>query len=304
MEPLVSKFLPPILAIEDPGPKGRDSDSSDGEDGRDDRIDLSFLLASSLNIKSEEPLFVIDSKPSTEEEIKASQKAKFKPNQPKLTLDPGKDVSGLLNFRNASDAISFMNKSASAEEVYGSKSVTVKPDFHQVDQTIRPMRLSKRVKKKLNKQKQEETAGDKWFGMPATELTEELKNDIKVLQMRDALDPKRHYKRNNELAKKTPKYFHVGKIIAPPADFYNSLTRKQRKQTIVDELLADAEWQRRQKAKFTQIIKSNPRYLRIARRKEIAKSVAKLKGKSKSAPSNSKNALRRGPQFIVSEMKE
>lgn len=44
--------------------------------------------------------------------------------------------------------------------------------------------------------------------MKAPELTEELKNDLKALQMRSAMDPKRFYKKNDREG--FPKYFQVG----------------------------------------------------------------------------------------------
>lgn len=43
--------------------------------------------------------------------------------------------------------------------------------------------------------------------MKAPEMTEELKNDLKALQMRAAIDPKRFYKKNDR--KGLPKYFQV-----------------------------------------------------------------------------------------------
>ena len=39
------------------------------------------------------------------------------------------------------------------------------------------------------------TAGDAWFNLPATPITPELRNDLKVLRMRSAIDPQRHYKK-------------------------------------------------------------------------------------------------------------
>ena len=42
--------------------------------------------------------------------------------------------------------------------------------------------------------------------MPATELTPTVKRDLTLLQMRDVLDPKRHYRSS---AKNLPKYFQV-----------------------------------------------------------------------------------------------
>lgn len=43
--------------------------------------------------------------------------------------------------------------------------------------------------------------------MPAPEMTTELKNDLKLLRMRNALDPSQHYKASDW--KKLPRYFQV-----------------------------------------------------------------------------------------------
>ena len=51
------------------------------------------------------------------------------------------------------------------------------------------------------------TKGKGWYNMPAPEMTEEKKNDLEVLQMRKALDPKRFYKKTDIRA--LPKYFQV-----------------------------------------------------------------------------------------------
>jgi len=53
----------------------------------------------------------------------------------------------------------------------------------------------------------EKTNGRGWFNMPAPDLTEEKKNDLLVIQMRRALDPKRFYKGPDR--KGLPKYFQV-----------------------------------------------------------------------------------------------
>ena len=52
----------------------------------------------------------------------------------------------------------------------------------------------------------ESTAGEKWFDLPATEMTTAIKRDLQLLQMRDVLDPKRFYRSSS---KKLPKYFQV-----------------------------------------------------------------------------------------------
>ena len=56
----------------------------------------------------------------------------------------------------------------------------------------------------------EKTKGKDWFNLPATELTEEKKNDLMVLQYRRALDPKRFYKAPDIRA--IPKYFQVREL--------------------------------------------------------------------------------------------
>ena len=71
---------------------------------------------------------------------------------------------------------------------------------------IKP-KVGKKKSKKLKKIEQEKTKGDKWYGMPATEVTEEIKNDLEILKMRGALDPKRFYKKSSN--SEVPKYFQV-----------------------------------------------------------------------------------------------
>ena len=89
--------------------------------------------------------------------------------------------------------------------------------------------------------------------MPAPEMTEERQRDLELLQMRHVLDPKRFYKKNNSDA--LPKYFQIGTIQDTAADFYTDrVAKKDRKQTMVDELLADAEFKKYQKRRYVEII--------------------------------------------------
>lgn len=57
----------------------------------------------------------------------------------------------------------------------------------------------------------EKSAGRNWFNMKAPEITEEMRNDLEVLKMRSALDPKHFYKKND--FKNLPKYFQVNLLI-------------------------------------------------------------------------------------------
>ena len=55
----------------------------------------------------------------------------------------------------------------------------------------------------------EGTTGRGWFNMPAPEVTPEMKNDLRVLQMRDVLDRSHHYKSSDWKKGKLPKYFQA-----------------------------------------------------------------------------------------------
>ncbi|CAD5117464.1 DgyrCDS6232 [Dimorphilus gyrociliatus] len=126
-----------------------------------------------------------------------------------------------------------------------------------------PENLSKRQEKKTRREERSKTKGLNWFDMKAPEMTEELKNNLTILQYRRALDPKRFYKAPD--LKTLPKFFQTGKVIESPAEFYSSrVPIKQRKATLVDELLADAEFRKYNKKKYEEIQKVNMKKRRSA----------------------------------------
>lgn len=106
------------------------------------------------------------------------------------------------------------------------------------------------VKRDLKAQR-ESTAGSKWFNMPKAELTPELKRDLQLLKLRNVLDPKRHYKKDNT---PTSKYLQTGTIIEGNTEFYSArLSNKERKRTIAEEILADSTARAYYKKKFGEI---------------------------------------------------
>ncbi|XP_029804169.1 deoxynucleotidyltransferase terminal-interacting protein 2 [Suricata suricatta] len=128
----------------------------------------------------------------------------------------------------------------------------ITPDFEK-NYCVPPYSESKHQLQKKRRKERQKTAGDGWFGMKAPELTDELKNDLKALKMRASMDPKRFYKKNDRDG--FPKYFQVGTIVDNPADFYHSrIPKKQRKKTIVEELLADSEFRRYNRRKYSEIM--------------------------------------------------
>ena len=111
---------------------------------------------------------------------------------------------------------------------------------------------SKRRTKKERKEQKKQTAGKDWFDMPATELTEEKQRDLELLQMRSSLDSTAFYNKNDRQV--LPKYFQVGKIVESKADFYSGrLTKKERKRTLLDEMMTDYKTLEKTKKKFDEI---------------------------------------------------
>lgn len=132
------------------------------------------------------------------------------------------------------------------------KKSVITPDFEKRE-SVPPYRESLKKLKKQRKAERDKTTGQGWFDMKAPEMTEELKNDLKALKMRSAMDPKRFYKKDDREG--FPKYFQVATVVDNPLDYYHSrIPKSQRKRTIVEELLVDSEFRRYNKKKYQEII--------------------------------------------------
>ncbi|KAK4199056.1 Fcf2 pre-rRNA processing-domain-containing protein [Triangularia verruculosa] len=101
-------------------------------------------------------------------------------------------------------------------------------------------KLSVRVPSLPQKKKEEkDNAGNDWFNIGRTELTPELKRDLQALRMRDVIANGKQYFKKDNRKDFVPKYSQVGTIIAGATDGANQrLTRKERKRTIVEEVLS------------------------------------------------------------------
>lgn len=158
----------------------------------------------------------------------------------------------------------------------------LQPGFEQLH-SIPAYSVSQRKLKAERKKERDKSKGPNWFNMAAPEITEELKNDLQVLKMRSVMDPKRFYKKND--MEVLPKYFQVGRVVDSPLDHQSHrISNKDRKRTMVEELLNDAEFNRYNKKKYKEIIeekkKTNYRsHMRSKREKQ--KKFAKDKNKNK-----------------------
>jgi len=93
-------------------------------------------------------------------------------------------------------------------------------------------------------------ADEKWFNIEQNKTQEELDDDLKVLQMRDVIDPKRFYKSYNQ--EKTVR--QVGTVIEGSNEYYsNRLTKKERRLNITEEFMSDVGVSSYTKDKFEKI---------------------------------------------------
>ena len=96
------------------------------------------------------------------------------------------------------------------------------------------------------------TAGSRWFHLPKAEYTPELRRDLRLLKLRGAYDPKRFYKTDDTT--KLPTHFQVGTVVESAADFYGArMTKRERKRSLAEELLADADVKAVRKKRFAKI---------------------------------------------------
>ncbi|KAK9470122.1 Fcf2 pre-rRNA processing-domain-containing protein [Dipodascopsis tothii] len=108
--------------------------------------------------------------------------------------------------------------------------------------------------RKAEREKAESTAGAKWFDMPKTEVTPQIKRDLQLLKLRNVLDPKRHYRRED---KAMPEFFQPGTIVEGATEFFSArLSKKERKQTLAEEILADSKAKAYFKRKYAEIQKA------------------------------------------------
>uniref|UniRef100_A0A2S2P4A3 Deoxynucleotidyltransferase terminal-interacting protein 2 n=1 Tax=Schizaphis graminum TaxID=13262 RepID=A0A2S2P4A3_SCHGA len=153
----------------------------------------------------------------------------------------------------------------------------LKPGF-QKNYKVPVNEKSSKIIKRNKKKEEAKTKGKNWFNLPATKLTDNVRHDLDLIRMRSALDTKRFYKKNETEA--YPKYFQIGTVVDSPFESKSGrLTNKERKRTMVDELLADAEFKQTTKKRYKNILMANPKMASKIRKEN--RKMNKLKKKRK-----------------------
>ncbi len=106
------------------------------------------------------------------------------------------------------------------------------------------------------KSERPKTLGKGWFDIAPAKLDEGLRADMKVVQMRNYLDPKRFYKNPDKMKA----VIGVGTVVEGPDEFTTQrISRKDRRQSLVGEILADKSIKEYTKRKYTEIQKEKER---------------------------------------------
>lgn len=117
--------------------------------------------------------------------------------------------------------------------------------------SIKPLNY-KFLEQKQRREEYSKTTGDAWFNMKAPELTDEIREDLKAVQLRHVIDPSRFYKkmdRNN-----LPKFFQMGTILDNIVDGKkNRLKSSQVKSRLVEEFLEEDKEKNYSLRKFEEI---------------------------------------------------
>ncbi|CEG37823.1 Uncharacterized conserved protein [Plasmopara halstedii] len=83
------------------------------------------------------------------------------------------------------------------------------------------------------------SAGRRWFNFESEEMTDDARRDFALLRMRNYLDPKKFYK-SSDHSRGLPKHFQMGTVIEGAHEYHSArLTKKQRRKTFTDEIMAD-----------------------------------------------------------------
>ncbi|RMZ91965.1 hypothetical protein DV736_g781, partial [Chaetothyriales sp. CBS 134916] len=108
--------------------------------------------------------------------------------------------------------------------------------------------------KQKHKREERSNAGPDFFHMPKTVLSDSLKRDLSLLQLRSVLDPHRHYKKTNSKKPKMPQFSQTGTVIEGPTEFFSArINRKDRSKNFVDEVMNVERNTGRFKRKYNEI---------------------------------------------------
>ena len=157
-------------------------------------------------------------------------------------------------------SISIMNKSsdtkttfdpaAASKKVKTPSSLAIQKSSNGGNVRKIPTSFSSSFRKTRRKQ-HDNTAGSGWFNMTPTPMSSQLKTDLAIIRNRNYLDPKKFYKSTDKF---DGKILQVGTVIEGSAEYYSSrLVKKDRRQNLTEEIMADSTVSSYAKRKYHEI---------------------------------------------------
>ena len=131
------------------------------------------------------------------------------------------------DFLNEKDLLTYKKKSANIMSKYCT--------LYSKDNAVKPLNENY-LEKKRKREENKKTTGPKWFNMKAPELTTELKQELKAVQLGNLSQPFQFHKKNDR--KGYAKFFQIGTIQDNILDGKaNRLKKSEIKNTIAQQLL-------------------------------------------------------------------
>ena len=131
------------------------------------------------------------------------------------------------DFLNEKDLLTYKKKSADVMSKYCT--------LYSKDKAVKPLNENY-LEKKRRREENQKTTGPKWFNMRAPELTTELKQELKAVQLGKLSEPFQFHKKNDR--KGYAKFFQIGTIQDNILDGKaNRLKKSEIKNRIAEQLL-------------------------------------------------------------------
>ena len=141
--------------------------------------------------------------------------------------DNNKQENFKSDFLNEKDLLTYKKKSADIMSKYCT--------LYSKDNAVKPLNENY-LEKKRKREENKRTTGPKWFNMKAPELTTELKQELKAVQLGNLSQPFQFHKKNDR--KGYAKFFQIGTIQDNILDGKaNRLKKSEIKNTIAQQLL-------------------------------------------------------------------
>ena len=149
--------------------------------------------------------------------------------------------------------------------------------LYDKDKCVQPLNINY-VNKKARKEEMKNTTGPLWYNMKAPELTPELKEDLKAMQIKQYTDPTQFFKKIDK--NKLEKFFQIGTIQDNILEGKKNRLRKSEVRNRIAEEILDRDISKNYTLKKFDEIQKQRRKIGL-KKSQLNKYKLKTKGKTK-----------------------